>query len=143
MKLTSGYINFENPDEEFEFKKRLDNMLKKFFKLQWEDLPEILKKIGFEGSEYKLSNFDYNSNGKISFSIRTKSKLATVEFSVGDMVNPNSKVKVIKENKSEKIYYISRVIEVQSENDIMKELNKLSKRDRRRGRKLYKKIMKD
>lgn len=143
MKLTNGYTNFENPDEEFEFKKRLDNMLKKFFKLQWEDLPEILRKLGFKGSEYELSDFDYNINGKISFFIRTKSKLATVEFSVGNMVNPNSKVKVIKENKSEEVYYISRVIEVQRENEIMEELNKLSKRDKRKGRKLLRKLMKD
>lgn len=143
MKLTNGYTNFENPDEEFEFKKRLDNMLKKFFKLQWEDLPEILRKLGFKGSEYELSDFDYNINGKISFFIRTKSKLATVEFSAGNMVNPNSKVKVIKENKSEEVYYISRVIEVQRENEIMEELNKLSKRDKRKGRKLLRKLMKD
>lgn len=143
MKLTNGYTNFQNPDEEFEFKKRLDNMLKKFFKLQWEDLPEILRKLGFKGSEYELSDFDYNINGKISFFIRTKSKLATVEFSVGNMVNPNSKVKVIKENKSEEVYYISRVIEVQRENEIMEELNKLSKRDKRKGRKLLRKLMKD
>lgn len=143
MKLTNGYTNFQNPDEEFEFKKRLDNMLKKFFKLQWEDLPEILRKLGFKGSEYELSDFDYNINGKISFFIRTKSKLATVEFSVGNMVNANSKVKVIKENKSEEVYYISRVIEVQRENEIMEELNKLSKRDKRKGRKLLRKLMKD
>lgn len=143
MKLTNGYTNFENPDEEFEFKKRLDNMLKKFFKLQWEDLPEILRKLGFRGSEYELSDFDYGSNRKISFSIRRKSKLATVEFSVGDMVNPNSKVKVLKENKSEEVYYISRIIKVQNEKEIMEELKKLSKRDKRKGRKLLKQLMKD
>lgn len=143
MKLTNGYTNYENLNEEFEFKKRLDNMLKKFFKLQWEDLPEILRKLGFRGSEYKLSNFDYNSNGKISFSIKTKSKLATIEFSVGDMVNPNSKIKIIGENNKEEIYYISRIIEVQNEKEIMDELKKLSKRDKRKGRKLLKKLMKD
>ena len=59
------------------------------------------------------------------------------------MVNANSKVKVIKENKSEEVYYISRVIEVQRENEIMEELNKLSKRDKRKGRKLLRKLMKD
>ncbi len=59
------------------------------------------------------------------------------------MVNPNSKVKVIKGNKSGEAYYISRVVEVQNENDIWKELNKLCKRDRRKGRKLYKELMKE
>lgn len=122
MKLKNGltyyYITAGNSNER-ECSEIMKNMMEDNLKLNWRDLPEILRKVGLVSDEYELSDFKLESNRKVVFSVKTQLESATVEFMLGDMVNPNAKVKVIKENEGEKIYYISRVIEVQSENEIM------------------------
>ena len=54
MKVKNEKIMNENKIEEWEFRKIIGNMLKKHFKLEWEDLPIILRKLGIKEDEYEF-----------------------------------------------------------------------------------------
>lgn len=136
MKVKNEKIMSENKSEEWKFREFMENMLKKHFKLEWEDLPIILRKLGVEDGEYELTDFKY-SQGKVAFYAITESERILIEFMTGNMINPYPKVMVVKDKAEPKNYYVSKDIVVQSE----KELLSLDDFDKEEARRLYEELM--
>lgn len=137
MKVKNNEIMNDCRSKEREFRKIIGNMLKKHFKLEWEDLPIILRKLGIKEEEYELTDFYKYDQGRINFYAVTKGERTLIEFMAGDMINPYPKVRVTKENAEPENYYVSKDIVVQSE----KELLSLGNFDKEKARRLYEELI--
>lgn len=124
MKIEKGKISKKNLNqEELEFRKKLKKALKIWFGLKLKDIPEIIKKIGVNSEEYEITyiNDDYSH---LNFKVKTKNDEFEVELFRGDMVNPYSQCKVLKDDKEE-IYSLSRMVQV----DLLKSIDKEEKHE--------------
>lgn len=114
MKIENGKVIIENEGlEDIYLRNKLDEILKSWFDLKIEDLPEIMEKIGVRSKNYKIVLDPMSNIWKYSLIIETISTTYKVDI-VRDgekESNPEPYFKFC-HNGKEKVYRIKRTIMV-------------------------------
>lgn len=141
MKVKNNKIIVKYSDSDYRLKDVIKSILENSFDLNFEDFPVILKKIGITYEEYDIEDYFYREN-HFDFNITVDNEVvAIISLIPGNMIVPYGKVKVTTSDRRE-VFYISKVIEVQSEEKFLEEYKEFIKDHKDEWKKLYEEIMK-
>ena len=114
MKIENGKVTIENEGlQDFYLRNKLDEILKSWFDLKVEDVPEIMAKIGIKSKKYEIVLDPMSHIWKYTLIVNTKYTAYKVEI-VKDAekeTNPEPYFRVC-HNGKEKSYMVKRTISV-------------------------------